>query len=109
MIASLLDVSFFGDFTASEEQSKDLKALANRWKAYLESGQFSLSVKQVWNMGEPSELADFWTSPSPYAVMENEAPALLNELKESGLVVFKVSQGLHFESSTNVVLQGDLK
>jgi hypothetical protein len=96
LVPSLLSATFFEDFTASEEQLKDLKTLVTRWNGYLQSGQFSLSVKPEWRMGEPCQLADFWTSPSPYAVMASENPVLVEELKQSGLVIFKVCSSVYY-------------
>jgi len=90
LVPSLVNKSFFGDFSPSLEQEKDLEALVNRWKGYIQSGQFSLSVNQGWKIGQPCELADFWTAPSPYVVMKEEAPVLVEELKRSDLVIFKV-------------------
>lgn len=36
--------------------------------------------------------ADFWTSPYPYWNMKDLAPEVFGGLKDSGLVIFKVSK-----------------
>ncbi|KIJ30183.1 hypothetical protein M422DRAFT_234949 [Sphaerobolus stellatus SS14] len=91
LVPILLNKSFFADYPATAEQQKDLERLVTRWDSYIKSGQFSLSVPQSWKTGQPSELADFWTSPSPYAVLGQEAPALMETFKASDLVIFKVN------------------
>ena len=87
----LMDASFFEDFSPSPPQRGDLDLLAKRWQEHLSSGRFSLSVSSDSHIGERNELVDFWTSPSPFAVMQSEAPTLTQTLKKSVLVIFKVT------------------
>ncbi|KAF9446541.1 DUF89 domain-containing protein [Macrolepiota fuliginosa MF-IS2] len=87
----LLDPAFFD--SVSEDQSNNrqhLIAMVNRWKGYVESGVFVLSVALESRFGEDThDIADFWTSPYPYWNMESLAPELFGRLKTSDLVIFK--------------------
>ncbi|KAF8584440.1 DUF89-domain-containing protein [Ramaria rubella] len=89
MVPTLLDPSTFDGHSSSTAQRTELEKLATRWKQHILSGRFSLSVPLDACIAESSPLADFWTSPSPFALMKNEAPALVKELEDSALVIFK--------------------
>lgn len=89
-IPLLLSETFFNEFLPSPEQRTELEEVVQRWQNYLDVGTFSLSVSQDWTIGKSSETADFWTTPYPYAVLPEIAPALVESLKESKLVIFKV-------------------
>jgi hypothetical protein len=87
----LRDASFFDGYSPSPTQRSDLDLLNRRWQEHLSSGRFSLSVSPGSRIGEPNPLTDFWTSASPFAVMNDEAPALTQALEGSALVIFKVN------------------
>ncbi|KAF8525585.1 DUF89 domain-containing protein [Hysterangium stoloniferum] len=89
VIPSLLNTAYFGKFSPSAEQTTQLENLVQRWQKYISSGAFSLSVESHWRIGDKSEMADFWTTQYPYAVMPTEAQTLTAELKKSALVIFK--------------------
>jgi len=85
MVGSLMNPDFFPDHTPST----DVGALAARWQEHLSSGRFVLSVPLESRLGEQNVQADFWTSPSPFAVIKDEASSLSRELEKSTLVIFK--------------------
>ena len=85
--AALLDVTTLPDGPAPG----DLERAITRWNSYLANGTFSLSVPRDATIGTPDEVINFWTSPWPYWDMHLRAPKVWDALRESGLVVFKVS------------------
>ncbi|GAA5914596.1 damage-control phosphatase ARMT1 family protein [Sporobolomyces salmoneus] len=92
LFSTLSDPLFFPSLSSSDQQ--ELETLVTRWKGYVESGQFELSVPRSLQMGEGSgnksvELAEFWTSPYPFSDLPLVAPELLEEFKKSKLVIFK--------------------
>ncbi|GJJ09736.1 hypothetical protein Clacol_003960 [Clathrus columnatus] len=89
MFPLLTSETFFNEFLPSPEQRIELDELVQRWKAYLDCGRFSLSLPEDWSIGEPSEMADFWTTPYPFALLPAAAPALAASLENSKLVIFK--------------------
>lgn len=95
-IESLLDPAlFFSSSPPSESQLENVKQLATKWKGYLDSGIFELSVPLQTPLGAANapmaKRAEFWTTPWPYWNMEILAPDLWSALHESQLVIFKVS------------------
>ena len=88
--------SFFEINGASAVPSVDhLNKMVTRWKKYLDEGLFSLSVPLDTSLGDvctaQGQDAAFWTSMYPYWDMETHAPGLYSNLKNSDLVIFKVS------------------
>ncbi|KIP06641.1 hypothetical protein PHLGIDRAFT_514562, partial [Phlebiopsis gigantea 11061_1 CR5-6] len=73
-----------------------LQEMVSRWKSYLDSGVFALSVSQETKLGASNDKltrlaqADFWTGPWPYWDMKTRAPEVWSDLRESSLVIFKV-------------------
>lgn len=90
---SLRDPAFFPAENTSEIGHKHLDHMVSRWNSYLEKGIFSLSVSEETPLGGTTNgrAAEFWTTARPYWDMETEAPELFASLKDSGLVIFKVS------------------
>jgi hypothetical protein len=90
LFSSLLSPSFFSfaDSTPSSSQ-EHLKSMVTRWKSYLASGTFSLSVPEGTQLGATNAMADFWTEPWPYWDMKERAVNLHASLRTSGLVIFK--------------------
>jgi len=90
---TLADVTFFPLGVASELQpdNEHLQEMVSRWKRYLDTGVFSLSVPLETPLGgtTQSRPAEFWTTPRPYWDMETEAPETFSKLKDSGLIIFK--------------------
>lgn len=60
-----------------------------RWKSYIASGTFALSVPEETQLGETNLIAEFWTEPWPYWDMKERAGGLFELLSSSGLVIFK--------------------
>lgn len=90
---SLLSPTFFPPGTDSEEleaQKTQLKTMVLRWKKYVNSGTFTLSVPLYSKIGDANEIVNFWTTPYPYWNMNVKAPTLFQDLKKSELVIFKV-------------------
>jgi len=63
--------------------------MVTRWKSYLASGVFELSVPEKTQLGAKNTIADFWTEPWPYWDMKERAGELFQWLRDSQLVVFK--------------------
>ncbi|GAA5931130.1 damage-control phosphatase ARMT1 family protein [Sporobolomyces koalae] len=92
LLSTLADPDFFPDLPPSDLES--LETVAKRWKSYVESGKFKLSVPSELKMGQQGndsriQLAEFWTSPFPFCDLPQVAPELLQELQRSKLVIFK--------------------
>lgn len=88
----LLSPSFFPDSAAADTGERDnLQRMVTRWKSYLGSGVFELSVPQNTQLGATNVMADFWTEPWPYWDMKIRSGKLFEHLSGSGLVIFKVS------------------
>ncbi|KAF7294687.1 hypothetical protein MIND_01005800 [Mycena indigotica] len=90
-LTSLLDPTFL---SLSEEDQGYVNIMVNRWKGYIDTNVFSLSVPHSTPLGGGSdsnttELAGFWTEAAPYWEMETLAPRLWQTLKTSNLVIFK--------------------
>ncbi|KAI0717732.1 hypothetical protein C8T65DRAFT_640596 [Cerioporus squamosus] len=75
--------------TASKESREHLYTMVKRWESYIQSGVFSLSVPVDYPLGASDVKANFWTSPYPYWNMEELAPELFADLRESSLAIFK--------------------
>ncbi|EPS95492.1 hypothetical protein FOMPIDRAFT_1132343 [Fomitopsis schrenkii] len=96
-ISSLLSPTFFPESEpepSAVSARAHLKDMVTRWSSYIDSGVFALSVPLDTPLGESSLKADFWTSPYPYWNMKDLAPEVFGGLKDSGLVIFKVSKVL---------------
>ena len=96
-IPSLLSETFFssGSDTPSvtAESHAALQEMVGRWKKYLETGAFALSVPPETPLGGKVDVNDgfqFWTGPWPYWELQAKAPRLFNDLRSSQLVIFKV-------------------
>lgn len=70
-----------------------LRTMVTRWKSYITSGVFELSVPADTQLGSKNVMADFWTEPWPYWNMKERSGELFASLMQSSLVVFKVSHG----------------
>ncbi|KAL0060542.1 Hairy/enhancer-of-split with YRPW motif protein 2 [Marasmius tenuissimus] len=91
-IEALLDSSYFTSGSSSEEDKSHLQEIATRISRYVEEGIFVFSVPAdtpLGGSGAGSKLGEFWTNPLPYWDMERECPDLWNDLRNSGLVIFK--------------------
>ncbi|RXW22785.1 hypothetical protein EST38_g3065 [Candolleomyces aberdarensis] len=69
-----------------------LKATADRWQDYVSKGIFKLSVPldtPLGGGGDKGKEASFWTTPHPYWNLAGLDPSLAEDLKKSGLVIFK--------------------
>jgi len=91
---SLLSPSFFPNTKPDPSVLKSqthLVAMVTRWKLYLASGTFALSVPDNTQLGAKNVVADFWTEPWPYWDMKERAGELFKWLSDSQLVIFKVS------------------
>lgn len=67
-------------FTSScREKSGACSEIGNKWKNYLESGQ--------WKLCE----SNFWTMPTPYSQMSTVDPSLYSQLSKASLIIFKVT------------------
>ncbi|KAI0729122.1 hypothetical protein C8Q72DRAFT_830244 [Fomitopsis betulina] len=96
-ISSLLSPTFFPESEPAAvstpqdmlESRAHLNDMVTRWAGYLESGVFALSVPLDSPLGASNPKADFWTSPFPYWNMQDLAPEVFGELRDSGLVIFK--------------------
>ncbi|KAJ7073264.1 DUF89 domain-containing protein [Mycena belliarum] len=88
-ISSLLDPSFLAPPEGTNIEH--LERMVARWKTYVESGVFALSVPASTPLGgsAESEVAEFWTGWAPYWDMRGRARGLWGELRGSGLVIFK--------------------
>lgn len=76
-----------------QESYEHLAVMVKRWQKYVDEGVFKLSVPldtPLGGGGEKGRKAEFWTTPYPYWEMENLDRELIQDLKRSGLVVFKV-------------------
>ncbi|TCD59952.1 hypothetical protein EIP91_011016 [Steccherinum ochraceum] len=71
------------------EEHSYLRQMVTRWQKYLAEGVFSLSVPESTPLGASDVKADFWTSPYPYWDLKEKGHVVFEELKESGLVIFK--------------------
>lgn len=69
-----------------------LRSMVQRWKTYIDTGIFVLSVPVATPLGGGADgaLAEFWTSPLPYWDLKIHAPELWNFLSQSNLVILKV-------------------
>jgi hypothetical protein len=79
--------------TSTEESFAHLASLVQRWHKYIDDGVFKLPVPldtPLGGGGEKGRKAEFWTTPYPYWDMEKLDGELVKDLKESGLVIFKV-------------------
>ncbi|KIM27135.1 hypothetical protein M408DRAFT_330244 [Serendipita vermifera MAFF 305830] len=76
---------------ADKASSNALATIAARLRDRVSSGTFELSVPLDTKLGQPVDGSDyeFWTSPSAYYYMKDEAPRLLEHLAGSSLVIFK--------------------
>jgi damage-control phosphatase, subfamily III len=90
IFTSLEQPNFFVSDAPSTEAREHLADLVRRWRGYVDSGVFALSVPMETPLGKPAEMYDFWTEAHPFWEMEARAPALFKNLLESGLVIFKV-------------------
>ncbi|KAJ7145852.1 DUF89-domain-containing protein [Mycena epipterygia] len=90
-ISCLLDPTFLPP--PADMNYDHLRNMIERWKKYVETGVFALSVPAATPLGGGSdgtaELAEFWTSPAPYWDMRIHATKLWSALKGSDLVIFK--------------------
>lgn len=76
-----------------QESYEHLASMVKRWQTYVDEGVFKLSVPldtPLGGGGEKGRKAEFWTTPYPYWEMETLDGQLVEELKKSGLVIFKV-------------------
>ncbi|KAG8802170.1 hypothetical protein FRC18_007625, partial [Serendipita sp. 400] len=75
----------------SEDARSALGKVASRFQERMTNGIFELSVPLSTKLGEPVPGSgyEFWTSPSAYYYMQDEAPDLLHTLSKSSLVIFK--------------------
>ncbi|KAG2003504.1 DUF89 domain-containing protein [Coprinopsis cinerea AmutBmut pab1-1] len=92
IIDQLLDPAFFSDVAEQDTSllvSEQVKGMASRWKSYVESGVFELSVPLDTPIGADAKAGEFWTTPYPYWNLHEHDPALFESLKKSGLVIFK--------------------
>jgi hypothetical protein len=80
--------------------------MVTRWKLYLASGVFALSVPEMTQLGAKNAMADFWTEPWPYWDMKERAGELFQWLRGSQLVVFKVSVAVLSSTSLTIILAG---
>ncbi|KIM77429.1 hypothetical protein PILCRDRAFT_825394 [Piloderma croceum F 1598] len=99
---SLLSPTFFpnteSDLFAPESQGH-LATMVNRWKLYLASGTFALSVPENTQLGAKNVMADFWTEPWPYWDMKGRAGELFRWLSSSQLVIFKWPVSTSFDTA----------
>ena len=98
LFASILSPSFpnASPVLAIPENRFHLEAMVNRWKSYLASGVFALSVPEDTQLGAKHVMAGFWTEPWPYWDMKDRASELFRWLTDSQLVIFKVSSSSYF-------------
>jgi hypothetical protein len=75
--------------------------MVDRWRDYVSKGIFKLSVPLDTPLtgggSDKGKAASFWTTPYPYWNLASLDPALIEELRKSGLVIFKV----RFRCTTN--------
>ncbi|EIM19627.1 DUF89-domain-containing protein [Wallemia mellicola] len=71
-----------------QERNDDVVELGQRWKKLFDQGIFKMSVLPTYQLGAQSN-ADFWCTPYSYPQMTEKAPQLVQELKQSNLVIFK--------------------
>lgn len=99
-IEALADPRFFkreGDeANFSAEQKAALDTCLSRWREHFETGRFRVTLPLDRALAETSERitatsASFWTSPLSFASLPEHDPALLQDLQQAGLVVFKVN------------------
>ncbi|KZT54716.1 DUF89-domain-containing protein, partial [Calocera cornea HHB12733] len=96
LLAALTTTGYF-DPPLTPLQASYLASLAARWRGYVTSGVFRLSIPEGKaegeRMGEVVEEAgaDWWTGPGVYGLMEEseDGQRALEALEGSGLVVFK--------------------
>lgn len=101
----------------AEEAKTHVESMVARWRGYIADGRFKLSVDEATPLGprgesrsfcshralnlmdcflvgttegEVVERAGFWTQPYPCWDMRERASSLWEDLRQSGLVVFKV-------------------
>jgi hypothetical protein len=116
MVTSLLDLPPPSSPSGSAAfQYENMKCMVMRWKKYIDDGTFVLSVPAEIPLGggmdERGRMAEFWTTPWPYWDMKVRAAELWGALRNSALVIFKVSCTLGYVGlGLNCILvQGDLK
>jgi hypothetical protein len=87
----LQDSTFFAEHTdaITHEDQQALTTMSRRWQTYLADGKFKLSIPLDTQLGQKTEIGDYWTSPFSYQHLPEKDPALLQELKKSDLVIFK--------------------
>ncbi|KAJ2915869.1 hypothetical protein MD484_g4554, partial [Candolleomyces efflorescens] len=77
----------------SADAFSHLKSMADRWQDYVSKGIFKLSVPLdtplIGGSSDKGKAASFWTTPYPYWNLASLDPALIEELRKSGLVIFK--------------------
>jgi len=91
LFSSLLSPLFFKTELdpSLKESHSHLATMVTRWKSYLDSGIFTLSVPEKTPLGENNIMANFWTEPWPYWDMKVRARELFDWLSGSQLVIFK--------------------
>ncbi|WFD05518.1 hypothetical protein MVES1_000848 [Malassezia vespertilionis] len=84
----LQDPAFFAEQQLPSLQH--IQAMAARWKRHFSTGAFRLAMPHDAPLGaDAGPLGDFWTQPASYGHLPALAPALLQDLQMSGLVIFK--------------------
>ncbi len=75
----------------SDSTGGALDTIAARFSDRVKNGIFELSVPLDTKLGQPVPGSgyEFWTSPSAYYYMRDEAPGLVRHLEGSSLVIFK--------------------
>lgn len=80
---NLADSDFF------PEDRGALDRLAQRWRQHVASGRFRISVPASTPLGADVPPANFWTTQYPFQDLPAVDPALVAELQQAGLVLFK--------------------
>ncbi|KZO91817.1 DUF89 domain-containing protein [Calocera viscosa TUFC12733] len=96
LLSSLTTPNYFTE-APTPLQAQHLSALATRWRSYVASGVFRLSVPpgkaEGERMGEvvPEAGVDWWSGPGVYGLMSEseDGRAALDALDGSGLAIFK--------------------
>lgn len=84
-LEKLEDASF-----APVAQRTAVRAMAARWKEHFAAGRFRLMTGRDAPLGASTgPIGDFWTLPHDFASLPSMAPEVLEELRKSGLVIFK--------------------